>query len=82
MNIALHPELERFVQAKVENGEYSSPAEVLEAGLARLMLDPLSQSFDENAVAAIRESKAQIARGETVDFKEFAIEMRKKYLGR
>lgn len=80
MDVPLHPELEKFVEDKVRQGGYASPAEVVQAALARLMLDPPVEGFDEDALAAIRESKAQITRGEVVDFKDFAADMRRKYL--
>jgi putative addiction module CopG family antidote len=41
MHVTLKPELERFVEEQVKAGRFSSVAEALEAGLARLMLDPL-----------------------------------------
>ena len=80
MNITLDPQLEKFVREKIAAGEYASPAEVVEAGIARLMLDAAPEHFDQQALAAIRESKAQIARGEVVDFKQFAAEIRKRYI--
>jgi putative addiction module CopG family antidote len=80
MNVALNPELERFIDEQVKAGRFASPAEVLEAGLARLMLDPPDE-LDEEDLAAIDESEAQIARGEDLDWKEVSSELRRKYLG-
>jgi putative addiction module CopG family antidote len=80
MNVALNPELERFVEEQVKAGRFASPAEVLEAGLARLMLDPPDELDDED-FAAIEESEGQIARGEDLDWKEVSAQLRRKYLG-
>ena len=81
MNVALNPELERFIEEQVKAGRFASPAEVLEAGLARLMLDPLADELDEEDLAAIEESEEQIARGEDLDWKKVSAELRRKYLG-
>jgi putative addiction module CopG family antidote len=80
MQVALSPELERFVEEQVKAGRFASPAEVVEAGLARLMLDRPDE-LDAEDLAAIEESEAQIARGEDLDWKEVSKELRRKYLG-
>jgi putative addiction module CopG family antidote len=80
MNVALKPELEKFVQDQVKAGRFASPAEVLEAGLARLMLDPPDE-LDAADLAAIDESEEQIARGEDLDWKAASQELRRRYLG-
>jgi putative addiction module CopG family antidote len=80
MQVALSPELERFVEEQVKAGRFASPAEVVEAGLARLMLDRPDE-LDAEDLAAIEESEAQIARGEDMDWKEVSKELRRKYLG-
>ena len=76
------PELEEFVAEQVNAGHFASPEAVIEAGLARLMLDPDSDELDEETLAAIEEGNAQIERGEGIDFDQFAAEMRRKYSGR
>ena len=81
MNIPLKPELEKFVEEQVNSGRFSSAAEVLEAGLARLMLDPSPAELDEADLAAIEESEQQIARGEALDWNEVSARLRRKYLG-
>jgi Arc/MetJ-type ribon-helix-helix transcriptional regulator len=70
------PQLQQFVEQLVRAGRFASPAEVVEAGLARLMLDPTDDVVvDERTLAAIDEAQAQIARGgEDRDFEEFAAE--------
>ena len=83
MQIALtKPELQQFVEQQVRAGRFASPAEVVEAGLARLMLDPAEDfAVDERTLAAIEEAEAQVARGEDRDFEGFAAEFRKSHLG-
>jgi putative addiction module CopG family antidote len=39
MEVAISPELERFVQEQIETGRFASPAEVFEASLRQLMLE-------------------------------------------
>jgi Arc/MetJ-type ribon-helix-helix transcriptional regulator len=81
MDVSLKPELQKFAEDQVSAGRFSSVTEVLEAGLARLMLDPLSDELDAEDLAAIEESEGQIARGEDLDWKEVSARLRKKYLG-
>ena len=80
MNVTLKPELERFIDDQVSVGRFSSAAEVLEAGLARLMLDPSHDELDAEDQAAIDESEAQISRGEDLDWKEVSVTLRRQYL--
>jgi len=81
MNVTLKPELERFIDAQVVAGRFSSVAEVVEAGIARLMLDPESVELDMEDIAATDESEAKIARGEDLDWKDVSASLRRKYLG-
>lgn len=80
MTISLSPELKKYVEEQVKAGRFASPEEVVEAGLARLMLDPLPDELDDEDLAAIEESEAQIARGEDLNWKQVAAELRKTYL--
>jgi len=77
----IHPELQRFVEDQVRSGAFSSPKEVIEAGLARLMFDD-EEEMDADTLAAIQRAQDQIKRGEYRPFTEFAAEMRKKYLSK
>ena len=80
MDVSLKPELQKFIEDQVSTGRFSSATEVLEAGLARLMLDPPDE-LDAEDLAGIDESEGQIARGEDLDWKEASARLRKKYLG-
>lgn len=81
MDIALTPELERFVQDQVKAGRFASPGDVLKAGLARLMLDRLPEALDSADLVAIAESESQISRGQDLDWTVTARNLRRQYLG-
>ena len=82
MDITLSPELQKFVEEKVKAGEFQSPAQVVEAGLARLMLDPPPDELDDETLAAIDRAEAQLDRGEGIPLDEAFQRLRKKHLGR
>jgi antitoxin ParD1/3/4 len=56
MNVSLTPELEHFIQAKVESGLYHSASEVIREGL-RLLKE--RDAFSEMKLAALREEIKQ-----------------------
>jgi putative addiction module CopG family antidote len=73
------PELEKFVDEQVRSGRFGTAAEVIEAGLARMMLDPEPEDLDEATLDAIEQAEAEFDRGEDRSFKEFAEEFRAKH---
>jgi putative addiction module CopG family antidote len=79
MNVTLDPEYERFIEEQVKAGRFTSSAEALEAGIARLMVDPEPDVLDEQDVADIQRSLAQIGRGEVIDAKSLHAEIRKRF---
>lgn len=81
MNVTLKPELQRYIEDQDRAGRFASSAEVLEAAVARFMLDPLPADLDDEDVAAIEESEDQIARGQDLDWREVSARLRRKYLG-
>ena len=76
------PEIQDFIEKQVKAGRFSSAAEVIEAGVARLMLDPIDDELDEADLGAIEESEQQIERGEDLDWKDVSAKLRSKYLGK
>jgi hypothetical protein len=83
MNIQLtKPEFQKFIYEQVKSGQFSSPEQVIEAGLARLMLDPPPEDSDEETLAAIDRAEVEFERGEGRPFKEFAAEFRSKYFNK
>lgn len=79
MNFQLNPELEKFVDEKVKTGQFGSREEVIEAGLARLMLDP-EPELDEETLSELAEGEAQIDHGESRPWEEVKAELVAKYL--
>lgn len=83
MDISLtKPELRKFIEEQVRGGSFSSPAEVVEAGLERLMLDLAPDELDEETIRSIERAEAEFDRGEDRPFTEVAAEFRKKYSGK
>ena len=76
------PEIQQFIEEQVKSGRFSSLTEVIEAGVARLMLDPIINELDDQDLAAIEESEQQIARGQDLDWDEVSANLRKKYLAK
>jgi Arc/MetJ-type ribon-helix-helix transcriptional regulator len=74
------PESKQFINDQVEAGIFSTPQEVVEAAIERLMHNQ-SKLTDED-IESIDKSESQIDRGECVDFDEFAAEVRKKHISR
>jgi putative addiction module CopG family antidote len=76
MHVQLKPELAEFVDDQVKQGHYSSADAVLEAGVARLMLDPRPDELDAKNVEELTESLGQMQRGEMVDWKDLSAQFR------
>ena len=79
MKLQLTPELERFIDQQVKAGRFASPDEVVEAGLARLMLDPEPEALDPAEVEEVRASLKEMTRGEVVDWKKHSADVRKRF---
>jgi antitoxin ParD1/3/4 len=73
MNVQLRPDLERFIEEQVKAGHFTSPSQVVEAGIARLMLDtdPANGACEDFAPGEMDQILAianeQIDRGEVLD---------------
>ncbi|GMU24331.1 MAG: hypothetical protein AMXMBFR13_44050 [Phycisphaerae bacterium] len=80
MDVQLKPELKKFIDEQVQQGSFSSPTEVLEAGLARLMLDPLPDELDARDLAELGDSIDQMRRGEVIPWETLSPRLRSKYL--
>jgi Arc/MetJ-type ribon-helix-helix transcriptional regulator len=83
MNVSLPAELAKFVEEQVRLGRFESPAQVVEAGLARLMLDPSpeDEELDDETLRAIEASEAQLDRGEGIPLEEAFARLRVKHFG-
>ncbi|MGB7158076.1 MAG: type II toxin-antitoxin system ParD family antitoxin [Tepidisphaeraceae bacterium] len=80
MQVSLKPAIQRFIDEQVKAGRFANAEDVLEAGVARLMLDPAPDELDADDLATIAESEVQIRRGEALDWKDVSAQLRKEYL--
>ena len=75
MNISLTPELEEFVNRKVESGRYQSASEVVRDGLRLLVeRDELHQQKLEQLRGEIAVGIAQAEQGRTAPFTQETIQ--------
>jgi putative addiction module CopG family antidote len=81
MDVTLRPELQRFINDQVKTGRFSSASEALEAGVARLMLDPQPDVLDARDLADLRTALDQLKHDETLDAADVHQRLQKKYLG-
>ena len=81
MKIALKPAVKKFITEEVKAGRFSSPEEVLDEALNRMMDDSLITP-DAKTLSAIDESEDQIERGQFRDWKKTSAQLRAKYLAR
>lgn len=80
MTLSLDPELQKFIDEQIKAGHFSSPEEVIEAGLSSLMMQ--EPELDDATIAAIDEAEAQHERGEGIPLDEAFDRLRKKYSGK
>jgi len=80
MNLELKPELQRFIDDQVNEGHFASRAEVVEAAIARLMLDPQSDDLEADELLALKQSIEQMRRGEVLDWRAYSAKIRQQYL--
>jgi Arc/MetJ-type ribon-helix-helix transcriptional regulator len=66
------PELQRFIQEQVSQGHFESAEAVIEAGLERLMAEPVDDDVgvNEELLRRLARSNELFARGEDLDFRE------------
>ena len=86
MIISLSPETQRLLEERMKKGAYLNADDAVREALERLDQDDAdeleSKPLDEQTLAAIDRSEAQIARGEFRDWEEVKAELRAKYLGK
>lgn len=73
-------DLRRFVEEQILEGRFATPTEVIEAGLAKLMLDSKTDELDARDLADIATAEKQIADGQDLDWKDVSAALRAKYL--
>ena len=79
MNVSLTPELEKYIQAKVESGRYTSASEVVREALRLLEQkeQERKQSLKEFQVELDRRI-ASLDRGEGIDGEKFFEDLKKR----
>ena len=82
MEVRVRPELRKFIEDEVTAGNFASADEVVEAALARLMLDPPPDAGDAETLAAIDQAEAQVDAGEGIPLDEAFSRLREKHLGK
>ena len=84
MNLALSPEIQKFIEDRVRTGKYATPEAVVQDAIERLQTDEelAALDLDDHTLAAIDEADRQYGRGEFVDLKDVAAELRAKFSGR
>lgn len=75
------PELEKFIDEQVNAGRFPTREAVVEAAVESMMFDVEAAELDDETAAAINRAEEQIKRGEGIDFKLFATEMRRNLTG-
>ena len=53
MNVSLRPDLQRFIEQKVSSGQYATPDEVVQAGLAALKQQESFGEFEPGELSAL-----------------------------
>ena len=80
MNVSLRPELAKFLDDQVKSGRFASASEAVEAGVARLMLDPEPDVADAQDLTDLRDSLDQMRRGQTIDATDLHARLRARHL--
>ena len=81
MQITLRPEHEKFIDAQLRAGRFTSADQVVAEALTRLMQEP-EEEIDDDTFAALRRSDEQLARGEGRALEDIRDELRTKYTRR
>jgi antitoxin ParD1/3/4 len=79
MNLSLKPELESFIQQEILTGKYTTPDEVIEAGLKLLDRQNSYHDWATEIGNKIDIANAQIDRGEGLDGDEVFARLRAKF---
>jgi putative addiction module CopG family antidote len=85
MTVKLSNNFEQFVRELVESGRFSSEQEVIEAGVAKLMLETIDSSeeeIDDATAVEIQRAEEQIRQNQTRDFDEAVKQLRNKHFAK
>lgn len=78
MNVSLTPELEKYIQNKVETGRYTSASEVVREALRLLELQEDRDRELKEFRAEMDRRLASLDRGEGIDGEKFMEDLRKR----
>ena len=68
MNVSVRRELQKFIEEKVSSGQYATPEEVVQAGLAALRQQESFGDFEPGELASlIAEGEQSLRTAETLD---------------
>jgi len=80
MNLALSPQVERFIQEQVQAGRFPNAEAVIESAIARFQ-ETDEPDLDPETLARIDRSIDRIMTGGFREWSQASAELRKKYLG-
>jgi len=80
MTLTVKPHLEKYIEEQVNAGRFSSAVELVEAGIARLMLDPMPDGVDDDDLRRLLVSIEQDERGEVIDGRILHAQIRRLFI--
>lgn len=78
MELNLDARMRKFIEAKVETGEFQSPEEVVSTALALLMHEDRHEFEPGELARLVAEGEADVARGDVLDGEEVFEKLRRK----
>jgi len=80
MNVILSPQTQKLLEARMKDGDYTSPDEIIRVALESLDGDAF-EDLDADTQAAIEIAEAQADRGEGLPLDEAIAQLRRKHFG-
>ncbi len=82
MDIALKPDLERFIAEQVKAGKFASPIDVIEAALGRLQQDDFNDFAPGEMDDLLKAADAQLSRGEGHSLNDVRAHIARRSIGK
>jgi Arc/MetJ-type ribon-helix-helix transcriptional regulator len=76
MQLALRPEIQRFIDEQVKSGRFPTPEALVEAAIVEMRN---ADDLDDETIAAINEAEEQADRGEGTDLDVFRAQIAKRF---
>jgi Arc/MetJ-type ribon-helix-helix transcriptional regulator len=80
MNIVISPETQKLLEARMKEGDYTSPDDLIRAALETMEGEPF-EDFDPALQADIEQSEQQAERGEGIPVDDAFKQLRRKHFG-